>query len=65
MLISGFLAFFLFLLFAYYVTHLQTDPITKRTRFIIFTKEQQDVLAKITLELVRLKINRSLLSNRN
>lgn len=48
----GFLGFFLFALFVYYVGHLQTDPITKRPRFIIFTKEQQAAFAKLTLEMI-------------
>lgn len=47
----GFLGFFVFALFLYYVTHLQIDPITKRPRFIIFTKEQQELFAKLTLQI--------------
>lgn len=39
-------------LFIYYVTHLETDPLTKRSRFIIFNKEQEEELAKMVLETV-------------
>lgn len=39
-------------LFVYYITHLQTDPITKRQRFIIFNKEQQEFFEKFTLQMV-------------
>jgi hypothetical protein len=40
------------LLFIYYVTHLETDPLTKRSRFIIFNKEQEKKLGKMVLETV-------------
>lgn len=35
----------------YYLTHLETDPITKRKRFIIFNKKEQNVLGKLILEM--------------
>ncbi|XP_012234802.1 metalloendopeptidase OMA1, mitochondrial-like [Linepithema humile] len=38
------------ILFIYYVTHLETDPLTKRSRFIIFSKEQEKELGKMVLE---------------
>jgi len=34
----------------YYITHLETDPLTKRSRFIIFNKEQEKKLGKMVLE---------------
>jgi len=37
----------------YYITHLETDPLTKRSRFIIFNKEQEKKLGKMVLEAVR------------
>lgn len=38
------------ILFIYYITHLETDPLTKRSRFIIFNKEQEKQLGKMVLE---------------
>ncbi|XP_024870525.1 metalloendopeptidase OMA1, mitochondrial-like [Temnothorax curvispinosus] len=34
----------------YYVTHLETDPLTQRSRFIIFNQEQEKKLGKMVLE---------------
>ncbi|KYM88636.1 Metalloendopeptidase OMA1, mitochondrial [Atta colombica] len=34
----------------YYVTHLKTDPLTQRSRFIIFNKEQEKKLGEMILE---------------
>ncbi|XP_077263885.1 metalloendopeptidase OMA1, mitochondrial-like [Temnothorax americanus] len=34
----------------YYVTHLETDPLTQRSRFIIFNQEQEKTLGKMVLE---------------
>lgn len=39
------------ILFIYYVTHLKTDPLTKRSRFLIFNKEQEKQLGKMVLEI--------------
>ncbi|KAI4502424.1 hypothetical protein M0802_002336 [Mischocyttarus mexicanus] len=39
----------MFILF--YLTHLETDPITKRKRFIIFNKKELEALSKLFLEL--------------
>ncbi|KAH0945020.1 hypothetical protein HN011_005494 [Eciton burchellii] len=38
------------LLLLYYVTHLETDPLSRRTRFIIFNKEQEKQLGKMILQ---------------
>lgn len=38
------------ILFIYYVTHLETDPLTKRSRFIVFNKEQEKQIGKMVLE---------------
>ncbi|XP_011336744.2 metalloendopeptidase OMA1, mitochondrial isoform X2 [Ooceraea biroi] len=38
------------MLLIYYVTHLETDPLTQRSRFIIFNKEQEKQLGKMLLE---------------
>jgi len=40
------------LLVLYYVTHLETDPLSHRTRFIIFNKEQEKQLGKMILQYV-------------
>lgn len=46
----------LFLMFIiYYVIHLETDPITKRKRFIIFNKKEQAALGQLVLEMVRFR----------
>ncbi|XP_039307730.1 metalloendopeptidase OMA1, mitochondrial isoform X5 [Solenopsis invicta] len=34
----------------YYVTHLETDPLTQRSRFLIFNQEQEKKLGKMVLE---------------
>ncbi|KYN30946.1 Metalloendopeptidase OMA1, mitochondrial [Trachymyrmex septentrionalis] len=34
----------------YYITHLKTDPLTQRSRFIIFNREQEKKLGKMVLE---------------
>lgn len=34
----------------YYLTHLETDPLTKRSRFIMFNREQEKKLGKMVLE---------------
>ncbi|EFN74437.1 Metalloendopeptidase OMA1, mitochondrial [Camponotus floridanus] len=39
------------ILFIYYVTHLETDPLTKRSRFLIFNKEQEKQLGQMVLEI--------------
>ncbi|EGI63483.1 Metalloendopeptidase OMA1, mitochondrial [Acromyrmex echinatior] len=38
------------MLILYYITHLKTDPLTKRSRFIIFNQEQEKKLGKMILE---------------
>lgn len=38
------------ILVVYYVTHLETDPFTQRSRFIIFNKEQETQLGKMVLQ---------------
>lgn len=45
-----------FILFVYYVTHLETDPLTKRKRFIIFNKEQEEMLGKMILDVLQIRI---------
>jgi len=40
------------LLLVYYVTHLKTDPLTNRMRFIIFNKEQERQLGAMVLQYV-------------
>lgn len=36
----------------YYITHLKTDPLTQRSRFIIFNQVQEQKLGKMILEAV-------------
>jgi len=36
----------------YYITHLETDPLTQRSRFIIFNQEQEKKLGEMILEAV-------------
>ncbi|KAL0126543.1 hypothetical protein PUN28_005130 [Cardiocondyla obscurior] len=38
------------MLAVYYMTHLETDPLTQRSRFIIFNREQEKKLGKLILE---------------
>jgi len=41
----------------YYITHLETDPLTKRKRFIVFNQEQEKKLGEMVLE-AHLEIHR-------
>ncbi|XP_012529308.1 metalloendopeptidase OMA1, mitochondrial isoform X1 [Monomorium pharaonis] len=41
---------YVLILATYYITHLETNPLTKRTRFIIFNQEQEKKLGKMVLE---------------
>ncbi|XP_066592348.1 metalloendopeptidase OMA1, mitochondrial-like [Prorops nasuta] len=47
----GSLAFMIFLSIVYYLSHLETEPITKRRRFIMFNKNQKDNLYKVLFEM--------------
>ncbi|XP_024940455.1 metalloendopeptidase OMA1, mitochondrial [Cephus cinctus] len=47
----GIMGAFLFGLVLYYGTHIQTDPLTNRSRFIMFDKKQQAALSKIIFEM--------------
>ncbi|XP_011637616.1 metalloendopeptidase OMA1, mitochondrial-like [Pogonomyrmex barbatus] len=38
------------ILVVYYITHLETDPLTQRSRFIIFNQEQEKKLGNMILE---------------
>lgn len=40
------------ILFIYYITHLETDPLTKRVRFVIFNREQEKALGQLIFEFV-------------
>lgn len=51
-LFSGALGFLLVSLFTVYALHLETDPLTGRTRFILLNNEQQDALGRLTLDAV-------------
>ncbi|KAK2589191.1 hypothetical protein KPH14_002003 [Odynerus spinipes] len=55
----------MFLMFViYYVTHLETDPITKRKRFIIFNKKEQAELGRLIFEM-HLEQHKELLVSRD
>ncbi|XP_032681583.1 metalloendopeptidase OMA1, mitochondrial-like [Odontomachus brunneus] len=47
----GCFGFYGLMLFTYYITHFKTDPLTQRSRFIIFNKEQERDLGKRLHEL--------------
>ncbi|XP_008210236.1 metalloendopeptidase OMA1, mitochondrial-like [Nasonia vitripennis] len=46
----GFISLYFFSLFLYYLAHLEYDPITKRSQFIMLNEKQQEKLAKLTFE---------------
>ncbi|KAJ8666849.1 hypothetical protein QAD02_008511 [Eretmocerus hayati] len=46
----GGIGLYFFSLFLYYISHLEYDPLTKRSQFIMLNKEQREQLAKITFE---------------
>lgn len=50
--LQGFFGLYGLILAIYYITHLETDPLTQRSRFIIFNQEQEKKLGEMILEAV-------------
>ncbi|XP_012277470.1 metalloendopeptidase OMA1, mitochondrial [Orussus abietinus] len=46
----GTLGFFVISIFLYYITHIEKDPITNRSRFIMFNKQQRIQLSELIFE---------------
>lgn len=55
--LQGCIGLYGLILFTYYIIHFKTDPLTQRSRFIIFSKEQESDLGKKLRDLVS-KCNR-------
>lgn len=48
----GGLALYFFTLFLYYATHLEYDPLTGRSQFMLLNDKQKEKLARLTFESV-------------
>lgn len=53
----GCLGLYGLILVIYYLSHIETNPLTQRSRFIIFNQEQEEKLGKLILEAVSKQCN--------
>lgn len=49
---QGCFAVYGFIIFIYYISHLKTDPLTQRMKFVLFNQEQEKKLGQFTLQVV-------------